>query len=228
MHVYAQARVSRGQKSFFFPLFLLVFPLPNHTYAVAGMSFSIFIPNIKDPIFRDPAGGLGKRNAWFSGEINVDTTKVRTARAVDERLFESVAPGQNTRLLNLILDALEQDDYCQFEVQFEVAHNNIHYLVGGRHEYSMSTLEWTSYDPIFFLHHSNVDRIWAIWQALQKKRNKAYNHADCSVELFRQKLQPFDDDTNPVALTRTYSTANQLFRYVKSQFVWFMFFMAIR
>ncbi|XP_025089796.1 hemocyanin G-type, units Oda to Odg-like [Pomacea canaliculata] len=170
---------------------------------------------VQDPIFRDPAGGLGKRNAWFSGEINVDTTKVRTARAVDERLFESVAPGQNTRLLNLILDALEQDDYCQFEVQFEVAHNNIHYLVGGRHEYSMSTLEWTSYDPIFFLHHSNVDRIWAIWQALQKKRNKAYNHADCSVELFRQKLQPFDDDTNPVALTRTYSTANQLFSYAQ-------------
>jgi tyrosinase len=59
------------------------------------------------------------------------------------------------------------------QVQFEIAHNTIHYLVGGRHKYSLSTLEYSAFDPLFFLHHSNVDRIFAIWQELQKKRGNS-------------------------------------------------------
>ncbi|MCP5109239.1 MAG: tyrosinase family protein, partial [bacterium] len=39
-------------------------------------------------------------------------------------------------------------------------HNNVHVFVGG------DMLESTSpNDPAFFLHHANVDRIWAGWQA---------------------------------------------------------------
>ncbi|KAK7482853.1 hypothetical protein BaRGS_00025886, partial [Batillaria attramentaria] len=166
---------------------------------------------VEEQIYRDPDGGLGRSNAWFSGEINIGGETHHTARAVDERLFQHVAPGQNTDLFNIILDALEQDEYCQFEVQFEVAHNHIHYLVGGRHQYSMATLEYSSYDPIFFLHHSNMDRIFVIWQELQKLRGKPYDHADCSVELFRWKMNPFDRDSNPVEVTRTFSTAKDLF-----------------
>ena len=67
-------------------------------------------------IFRDPNGGLGQKNAWFSGDIHIGDLDTQTARAVDERLFERVAPGGKTQLFNLVLDALEQDDYCQFEV----------------------------------------------------------------------------------------------------------------
>ena len=103
--------------------------------------------------------------------------------------------------------------YYSKQVQFEVAHNHIHNLVGGRHLYSMSTLEYTSYDPIFFLHHSNVDRLLVIWQELQKKRGKPYDHADCSVELFRKNLEPFDRDSNPIDLTKTYSHAKDLLRW---------------
>nr|DAZ89886.1 TPA_exp: hemocyanin 1 [Littorina saxatilis] len=172
-------------------------------------------PLVQNQIFRDPNGGIGKMNAWFSGEIDIGDLHKRTARAIDDRLFERVAPGGKSQLYNLILDALEQDDYCQFEVQFEVAHNHIHYLVGGRHRYSMSTLEYSAYDPIFFLHHSNVDRIFAIWQQLQKKRGKPYDHADCSVELFNQNLHPFDRDTNPIQLTRTFSQAKDLFSHLQ-------------
>jgi hypothetical protein len=81
-----------------------------------------------------------------------------------------VEPGHFTDLFEQVLNALEYPNYCQFEAQFEVAHNTIHYLVGGRHTYSLSHLEYTSYDPIFFLHHSNVDRIYAVYDALQKDR----------------------------------------------------------
>ena len=38
-------------------------------------------------------------------------------------------------------------------------HNNVHVWVGGDMQLSSSPN-----DPVFFLHHCNVDRIWAAWQ----------------------------------------------------------------
>lgn len=42
-------------------------------------------------------------------------------------------------------------------------HNAIHGFVGG----SMSFPETAPEDPIFWLHHCNVDRVWASWEALR-------------------------------------------------------------
>ena len=89
-------------------------------------------------------------------------------------------------MLVQILLVLEQTDFCDFEVQFEVVHNAIHYLVGGPQKYSMSSLEYTSYDPIFFVHHSFVDKVWAVWQELQKRRGLSYDRADCAVNFMNQ------------------------------------------
>lgn len=42
-------------------------------------------------------------------------------------------------------------------------HNYIHELVGG----PMKRLATAATDPMFWLHHANVDRVWATWHALQ-------------------------------------------------------------
>ncbi|MFD2884266.1 tyrosinase family protein [Pseudomonas lini] len=42
----------------------------------------------------------------------------------------------------------------------ERIHNNVHVWVGGDMGLSSSPN-----DPVFFLHHCNVDRLWAAWQA---------------------------------------------------------------
>jgi tyrosinase len=39
-------------------------------------------------------------------------------------------------------------------------HDSLHTWVGG----DMGVVEWAAYDPIFWAHHSNVDRQWARWQ----------------------------------------------------------------
>jgi tyrosinase len=45
-------------------------------------------------------------------------------------------------------------------------HNRVHVWVGG------SMLPMTSpNDPVFFLHHCYVDKVWADWQALQREEN---------------------------------------------------------
>ena len=38
-------------------------------------------------------------------------------------------------------------------------HNHIHQLIGG----DMKTARTSARDPMFWLHHSNVDRVWATW-----------------------------------------------------------------
>jgi tyrosinase len=38
-------------------------------------------------------------------------------------------------------------------------HNSVHQAIGG----NMSVIALSSRDPIFYLHHSNIDRIWTAW-----------------------------------------------------------------
>ena len=56
-------------------------------------------------------------------------------------------------------------------------------------------LAFAAYDPVFYLHHSNVDRIYAFWQKLQKIRGKS-SEAKAKAKEF--PLPPFTDPTvNP-------------------------------
>jgi hypothetical protein len=57
---------------------------------------------------------------------------------------------------------LSHSDYFGFSDPLEQAHNNVHNWVGGN---TMPDPSKSPHDPMFWLHHSNVDRIWAQWQA---------------------------------------------------------------
>jgi len=50
--------------------------------------------------------------------------------------------------------------WTQFRQRLERLHDNIHVWVGG----TMTDPEWAAYDPLFWAHHSQVDRLWRIWQ----------------------------------------------------------------
>lgn len=129
-----------------------------------------------------------------------------TTRNPDHRLFEQPAFGDHTTLYDGVLLALEQDDFCDFEIQFEVVHNAVHAWVGGGGKVSLASLHYSAFDPLFVLHHSNVDRIWAIWQALQIYRGKPYK-AHCAKSYTQESLKPFafEDTYNPNERTRKHS-----------------------
>ncbi len=40
-------------------------------------------------------------------------------------------------------------------------HGNVHVLIGDRK--NMGSIPWAARDPIFWLHHCNIDRLWASW-----------------------------------------------------------------
>ncbi|KAL2672722.1 hypothetical protein Neosp_013436 [[Neocosmospora] mangrovei] len=53
---------------------------------------------------------------------------------------------------------------------FEDVHNVVHGLVGGmgRTTGHMGDPAYAAFDPIFWLHHANIDRLLAIWQGLRE------------------------------------------------------------
>ena len=50
--------------------------------------------------------------------------------------------------------------YTEFKQRCWRLHDNIHDWVGGE----MTDPNWAAFDPIFWAHHSMVDRLWRIWQ----------------------------------------------------------------
>ena len=197
--------------------------LKNHGYAGGIPYWDWTIPHTSlpslagDKTYVDPNSGSVVENPWEHAHIHVANTD--TTRDVQSELFEQPSFGEYSLVAQQVLLALEQDDFCSFEVHYEIAHNLIHALVGGSGEHSMASLRYTAFDPIFYLHHSNVDRIWAIWQALQKYRGKAYNSANCALTEMRKPMQPFglDSSINPDASTRDHAVPLDSFNY-KSAF----------
>ena len=64
-----------------------------------------------------------------------------------------------------IEDILKINDYTTFTLALEGwkpygAHNQVHVYVGGTMEEMHSPA-----DPVFWLHHAEIDRIWSIWQS---------------------------------------------------------------
>ncbi|KAG5038395.1 hypothetical protein JHK86_019235 [Glycine max] len=60
-------------------------------------------------------------------------------------------------------------------------HNNVHRWTGDPtqpHRIDMGYLAWAARDPIFFAHHSNVDRIWNIWKTIPGGFRRDFNDDD--------------------------------------------------
>ena len=66
----------------------------------------------------------------------------------DYESFSCVSPGGQAETANNI----------------ESIHNTIHYSVGGYGH--MTYPEVAAFDPVFWFHHANVDRLFAMWQTL--------------------------------------------------------------
>jgi tyrosinase len=66
-------------------------------------------------------------------------------------------------------NALAQADFTNFTSLLQGIHNSVHVWVGG----SMGSVPTAPADPIFWMHHCNIDRLWWQWQ---KKPGNASKH----------------------------------------------------
>ncbi|KAI4093348.1 MAG: hypothetical protein LQ344_002936 [Seirophora lacunosa] len=84
----------------------------------------------------------------------------------------------------------------------ESLHNQIHGLIGnGGH---MAVIDYAGFDPLFWLHHANVDRLLAIWQALHPNSYVEPSNEPIGSAAIAQgtlidvntPLKPFHNDSN--------------------------------
>jgi tyrosinase len=54
-------------------------------------------------------------------------------------------------------------DFLGFSAQVEQLHNRVHVWTGGPDGH-MSKIPFAAYDPIFWAHHTMIDRLWRMWQ----------------------------------------------------------------
>jgi tyrosinase len=59
-----------------------------------------------------------------------------------------------------VRDVLELRDFLDFSSALEGLHDRVHVWTGGH----MGMIPFAAFDPIFWAHHTMVDRLWRLWQ----------------------------------------------------------------
>lgn len=108
-------------------------------------------------------GGNGCVSTEILGNLR---SNINTPHCVS-RNFETATPSQprvfatqyTPEMIQFISDT---DSFDQFRRNLEgLPHNSVHAGIGGDMNYATLSPN----DPIFYMHHRNVDRIWALWQS---------------------------------------------------------------
>ena len=116
--------------------------------------------------------------------------------------------------------ALMEETFEGFSQRLEIPHGDLHVNMGC----DMRWIETTSYDPLFYLHHTYVDYVFAFWQELQRLRG---HDVVPRVRGLANSFAPFDDsrfNSNPITLRNnrgrdTFSyTENYCYNYQDLQF----------
>lgn len=93
--------------------------------------------------------------AWLAGVLPTVHTPTRTINVIRaphaDGALATIAAGVST--------ALAKTSYDQFSAPINGIHGSVHIWVGG----TMSDAAVSPADPVFWLHHANLDRLWWQW-----------------------------------------------------------------
>ena len=99
----------------------------------------------------------------FKPQVNVPNTEKITSEPISWELVNvRRSPGRPQDLpdSDKINKCLEKQSYTEFTTALEGLHADVHAWVGG----TMTDLLTSPADPLFWMHHANIDRIYTLWQ----------------------------------------------------------------
>jgi tyrosinase len=144
-------------------------------------------PGVIPPAYDDQQGPDGQTNPLYSADVNPAALRQGRENGLDmapQTLREPGQPGtQPLPTADDIASLMAEPDYNSFRSAVEQVHNNIHVWVGGQDGH-MGQIPFAAYDPIFWAHHTMIDRLWRLWQ-LQ------HPGSDPDAALLDQSLPPF-------------------------------------
>ena len=126
-------------------------------------------------------------NPLFSAEVD-PLALAQGARSGDVKAASTVRfPGQAGApplpTAAEVSHVLSLGSFLDFTQQLEQLHNNVHVWVGGA-EGHMSDIPFAAFDPIFWAHHTMIDRVWRMWQL-------RHPQASVPTSLLHEALPPF-------------------------------------
>ena len=109
--------------------------------------------------------------------------------------FASINSGATipTSISTNINNALNLTSYMPFQSSIEGPHGSVHTSIGG----NMSAVDAAALDPVFWLHHTNIDRLWEAW--LRKCGGRANPTTNAS--WMNQVYTFFDENGTAVNMT---------------------------
>ena len=93
--------------------------------------------------------------AWLEGVLPTVHTPTQTINVIR-------SPGSDASLASLAANtpaAMAKTNYNDFSSPINGIHGGVHIWVGG----TMSDASVSPADPVFWLHHANLDRLWWVW-----------------------------------------------------------------
>ncbi|KAK0515535.1 hypothetical protein JMJ35_001569 [Cladonia borealis] len=112
---------------------------------------------------------------WYDEKEKTNREPHGTIQAVVYKLFATEFTSWEMFATTRYDDSIRKPKGAEF-LSLEYIHNNVHSWAGGEWmQYEdeagegaghMSDVDVSAFDPIFYLHHCNIDRLLAIWQIL--------------------------------------------------------------
>jgi tyrosinase len=144
-----------------------------------------------DPTYKD--GATVKPNPLAGSAIKFTGTQYpKTTR-------DPGAPSGLKPLEGQVRKAQARTTYAAYSAALENPHNGLHGWVGG----TMGIIPYAAYDPIFWAHHTNIDRLWALWQL--------NNHPTFPPSFLDRALPPF-----PMTVRQTLDVSRLGYDYASS------------
>lgn len=179
--------------------------LPYWDYSDPGRAGARALPQA----FRDrqwPGDGdnplfTEKRDAAVNGGGELPAPVVDIVRALSSRRYENSRGGTKAEFGGPRTPWVHFGRGFTVGLVENVPHNYVHGAVGGPGGW-MSDPRTAALDPIFWLHHANVDRLWEVWRGLGEGRQDTADAAWRN-ESFRVGGGPLGVDLSPAAIVDT-------------------------
>ena len=98
--------------------------------------------------------------------LRIHSTLDRSTFAVPMESLSTARPNgasdspSFSQLKSEVVEAFTENEFLPFQGEINGPHGGLHIRVGE----DMGAFDYAAYDPIFWMHHANVDRHWARWQ----------------------------------------------------------------
>ncbi|MGF1470179.1 MAG: tyrosinase family protein [Rubrobacteraceae bacterium] len=159
--------------------------------------------------YSDEQDDGGLENPLFSSTVEWDQAlidfvlqRLPGALTQDGQTLRDPDPPDELPRKDTIDSILDAPTFEDFSTRLENVHGDVHVWVGG----AMSAVPTAGYDPIFFAHHSMIDRLWYLWQM---------RHTGMSLppSLMQVALPPF-----PVTVAQTLNIETLGYEYAVQSF----------